>query len=556
MKKIITLSLLFIVMGLWTVQAQRAPLNEITRNLVVVEIGTGTWCQYCPGAANGADDLVHFDHPVAIVENHNGDSYTNDYSNARNNLYAITGYPTANFDGGSPVVGGSGATGNMYDSYVPKVDQSMGTPTSFGLDFSYTDNGDDNFTATINISKVADYDNDVVLHLFVTESNIQQNWQGMTELHFVNRLMVPDQNGTALDFSSGNEVVKELSFDLDASWVRDECEIVVAVQDMGTKEILNGAKAPLVQAEFDYDVSVPTVAFPVGNVCGNQVTPSVMIKNFGGQILTSLDIEYTVNDSETSIFEWTGNLGYYQSKSVVLPEYIFEPQDNNTFTVELLNPNGEADQNPDNNSNETEFGKADEVSKTIEMELYVGSSFGSQISWAFKDDMGAVLAEGSGYSNNELITMELPIESSGCYTYYLYDTQGNGFAGNGYLKLKDNGTVFAFITDELEAMYDIPFMAGDITGIETSSEFVSELKVFPNPSSNSTQLSFYMEKDADISIEVYNSTGVETLLIPVQKHLAGIQNININTSSLENGIYFIQLNIDGKTQIKKLSVLN
>lgn len=556
MKKVFTLSLLFIVMGLWTAQAQRAPLNEITRNLVVVEIGTGTWCQYCPGAANGADDLVHFDHPVAIIENHNGDSYTNDYSNARNNLYAITGYPTANFDGGSPVVGGGAAGSNMYNSYVPKVDLRMGTTTSFGLDFSYTDNGDNNFTASINISKVAEYDNDVVLHLFVTESNIQQNWQGMTELHFVNRLMVPDQNGTALDFSSGDEIVKELTFDLDASWVRDECEIVVAVQDMGTKEILNGAKAPLLQAEFDYDVSVPTVAYPVGNVCGNQITPSIMIKNNGGQILTSLDIEYAVNGGEASTYEWTGNLGYYQSKSIELPNYIFDPQDNNTFEVILMNPNGEADQNPDNNNNSTEFGKADEVSKTIEMELFVGSSFGSQISWAFKDDMGSILAEGSGYSNNDLITLDLPIESSGCYTYYLYDAIGNGFAGNGYLKLKDNGTVFAFITDELEAMYDIPFMAGDITGIETSDEFVSDIKIYPNPASNSAILSFYTEQDATITLEVYNSTGAKSLLIPAQKYSAGSQDIIINTSSLENGIYFIQLNIDGKTQIKKLSVLN
>jgi hypothetical protein len=46
----------------------------------------------------GADDLVANGHDVAIIENHNGDSYTNAASNARNSYYGISGYPTAVFD--------------------------------------------------------------------------------------------------------------------------------------------------------------------------------------------------------------------------------------------------------------------------------------------------------------------------------------------------------------------------------------------------------------------------------------------------------------------------
>ncbi len=53
----------------------------VPRNLVVVEIGTGTWCQYCPGAAMGADELTSNNKPVAIIENHNGDNFANTYSN-------------------------------------------------------------------------------------------------------------------------------------------------------------------------------------------------------------------------------------------------------------------------------------------------------------------------------------------------------------------------------------------------------------------------------------------------------------------------------------------
>ncbi|HQO47399.1 MAG TPA: hypothetical protein PK617_04855 [Candidatus Cloacimonas sp.] len=63
----------------------------VPRNLVVVEISTGTWCTYCPGAAMGADDLIANGQPVAIIENHTGDSFANVYSNARNSYYNPSG---------------------------------------------------------------------------------------------------------------------------------------------------------------------------------------------------------------------------------------------------------------------------------------------------------------------------------------------------------------------------------------------------------------------------------------------------------------------------------
>jgi len=78
------------------------------REMVILEIGTGTWCTYCPGAALGADELVTNGHSVAVIENHGPagqDPYANTYSVARNSYYAIPGYPTAMFDGVESFVG-------------------------------------------------------------------------------------------------------------------------------------------------------------------------------------------------------------------------------------------------------------------------------------------------------------------------------------------------------------------------------------------------------------------------------------------------------------------
>jgi len=47
----------------------------LERTKVLFEIATGTWCQYCPGAAKGADDMESNGHDVAIIEYHQGDEY-------------------------------------------------------------------------------------------------------------------------------------------------------------------------------------------------------------------------------------------------------------------------------------------------------------------------------------------------------------------------------------------------------------------------------------------------------------------------------------------------
>ena len=68
-------------------------LNTYTteREMVLLEIGTGIWCQACPGASRGADDLIHYGHDVAVLEHFGyeigGDPFTNVYSVAKINYY-------------------------------------------------------------------------------------------------------------------------------------------------------------------------------------------------------------------------------------------------------------------------------------------------------------------------------------------------------------------------------------------------------------------------------------------------------------------------------------
>ena len=217
---------------------------QVPRDKVIVEVGTGTWCTYCPGAAMGIDDLIEEGWPVAAIENHNDDQFDNVYSNARNSFYGVPGFPTAYFDGGSSVVGGS-HTESMYPSYWPKVQQKMNIPSPVTLSVWGSHTGL-TYNVTVTVTKVSEITgSNIKLHLCLTESHIIYAWQGMSEVNYVNRLMVPDQLGTTLDFSESDVLEIPLTFTLQPTWVLNQMELVAFVQTNSNKQIHNGYKVKL-----------------------------------------------------------------------------------------------------------------------------------------------------------------------------------------------------------------------------------------------------------------------------------------------------------------------
>lgn len=258
-------------------------LNALPRNLVVVEVGTGTWCPYCPGASMGCHDLLINGHPVAVIKNHNGDSYANAYSNARNNYYGISSFPTAVFDGLNPISGGSN-TSSMYNSYLPRVTARMNVPAKYTLSAEGSASGN-NYSVAVTVNKVeADTNTNVKLHAVLTESGIQQNWQGQTILDNVNRLMVPDQNGTAINLNTGEQTTVNLTFAFNNAWNMANCEMIFFLQNQSSKEILQGVKYSLPELVGAFPVSVENLDFPNMYVGGSHTIP-INIINFRSNVV-------------------------------------------------------------------------------------------------------------------------------------------------------------------------------------------------------------------------------------------------------------------------------
>ena len=219
----------------------------VARDKVIIEVATGTWCTFCPGAAMGVDEMYEEGLSVGVVEYHSDDAFTTTEVGFRISYYGSTGFPTAFFDGLDPHSGGS-STNSLYGSYLPKYENRIAVPALFELETTYQNVSGNNYQILVDAEMIEEYQgvsNDIVLQVALTESHIEYSWQNQTELNFVCRDMIPTQEGTILDFEGSATQSVQLDFTIPDSYEMENIELVVFLQDNSTHEILQGSIAEL-----------------------------------------------------------------------------------------------------------------------------------------------------------------------------------------------------------------------------------------------------------------------------------------------------------------------
>lgn len=459
MKKNFTL-FLFALMGT-LLFAQGSP------RMVLWEQFTNTSCGPCAGFNPQAEAYwAQNQDQVAAIAYHvwwpgaNDPFYQHNISEQqwRTNYYGCNSVPWTTIDGNKY------NTNPSMGSIINVINAQLDVPSPFTINLDHSMSGtNETVSVTMDIECTADVSGNMKAFIVVIETEVDfsspPGSNGETHFAHVFKKFLPDNNGTDLPSSwtiGDTESITE-EWDLQNFYDFTNLAVVAFVQNTSTKEVYQAAfSAP---SGPDYvEPEIKEVTRPVSEICGDSFVPEVIVRNLGGVNLSTLDFEYDVDGEETYTYTWEGDLEYTDEAEIMLPPISFTPSGTNTFNVTILNPNGEPDPNPDNNSKSVDFGPAPETSTNIEMQLFVGA-WGSDISWEFYNYDGDILASGGDYDNNAVVDMALPLDGGGCYGFALFDSQGDGFSGGGYLKLYDDGLVFAYITDELEDIIDIPFHA-------------------------------------------------------------------------------------------------
>jgi len=475
---------------------------------------------------------------IAVIGYHINDNYTNIYSDARAEYYGMVGLPHV-------VIDGTQSFEWTYDSLLAKYEERISIASNYSVTID-ADRDGTTVNATINVGQIgAPNPETKVLHLILIESHIPESWYGGEEVNHVERLMIPDQNGTP--FISGKSVKStfEFEFEMDPSWLVQHCELIAFLQDTITKEVMQAQTFSLESTVLYNDVALTDIINPGDDYCNETIAPIVEIENYGADTLVNCIISYDVNGEENEFF-WEGILSTYQSEQVVLPEISFILEDENIIFVGLSQPNGQPDENPNNNSTEKSFSMSQTISyQNLILELKT-DIYGYETSWQLLDGSGEVINSGSGYQDTTYYVIDLELPAEDCYTFIIYDDGGNGIcceSGFGYYRIKDiNGLVY-FIGGNFDDQEISTFQIDIETGYNDIGS-KDKIVIYPNPAS----YMIFIESPLEIrNVAIYNHHG--QLIFEESVNLKLYQ---CNISGFLSGLYYFMIETEKGTYTRRI----
>jgi hypothetical protein len=178
-----------------------------------------------------------------------------------------------------------------------------------------------------------------------------------------------------------------------------------------------------------------------------------------------------------------------------------------------------------------------------------------QNTWEFTDSSGTIIDSGGPYSSSGQYTQSLPVVQSECYTFTIYDTQGDGLSNNDnsqgaagqewYRLQTDNGLIIHINTN---------FGSEESTQISTDYLSLSDLdinnfSVYPNPS----EYLLTIKTNQSNIPEKYSIIDINGRII-LDKIVYSESDLSISVGSLESGLYFLNIIADGKEENIKFIV--
>lgn len=529
--------------------------QNVARECVLFEVFTGVNCPWCPGAASAIGRMLEEGKSIAPVAYHTNafsipELYTNE-TNARANYYYIMSYPTVKVDGKlSPSMSGNGGneqhTQQAYNQGMSAYNQRINVTSPFTIDLSFEYSEGTNCIVKVNVEKVGDCDgNDVRLFVVMTESHIQRTWQGMSEVNFVTRDMIPNQNGTPL---TSDSQTLEATIDM-AGFPRENCEIIAWVQNYsGTKEVYQAVKLPLSEMTFTDDLVIDNVEEVSLGSCSGKSSPRVTFKNSGTETLTSavFNVKTSSDVEVVSSYQWNGNVPAGESMEIILPEFNFNDASN--FVIEATEVNGNSDGYPVDNIYNVEVTEPLAIEDGyMKLQLKTGSDPENMTIEIMNMDNGEVTHTFAYEEANKTFQEDIYLPAVGCFRMTIKNTAGNGFGGGFWgVKDSDNKTIITGSSNSNNFRYEFSFEFTNNSVSVNEVESLNNINIYPNPASSSINVS----AQNLTNIKVYNAVGQ---LIYAED--ATSDNVRIDTQNWTNGFYYVTVETaDGNNVSQKVIV--
>lgn len=321
------------------------------------------------------------------------------------------------------------------------------------------------------------------------------------------------------------------------------------------QEIYTGSKCiPTVENIPPTGINVAAEGLTVENLlgCNDLIKPTLTVSNIGRDI-TSMQIEYSSDVTPAQVFDWTGNMSFEQIIEIELPEISTTVGSATNVSAKILTVDGEAVESTpvtiSVNKDAPKEAKGDKLKVIIKTDQYA-----YETSWALKDANGNVLAEKS--YNAQVVTrdtVEVPISELACYVFEIMDEYGDGgatysvFDGSNNRIIYGSGGTYTFYKG-------IDIQVTTLVALQQAEGAIVQTLAYPNPANDKLNLEISMAQSSIANISVVDMLGREVIRLGDVNLTTGNNLIEINTSSLNSGAYFVKIMSNDGITSKKIAI--
>jgi hypothetical protein len=289
-------------------------------------------------------------------------------------------------------------------------------------------------------------------------------------------------------------------------------------------------------------------------ICNN---PIIVVRNTGNTTINDLEIHYWVNNATTKQTHfWSGNLAYMDTISIELPKQLLWLHDvtptGNQFKAEIVKVNTVPDQYSHNNTYTSPFLIPETIPSLFSVEFRT-NNLPTHQTYKIYDETGSVVGQSNFTAANT--TYLDNYELNGCYTFVVEDLGQDGLSwwantsqGSGFVRLKNaSNQVLKTFNADFGGGFWFSFTTDSPLSIEKQGSLGANINVYPNPASERFVV--------DGSLE-----GAELLMVDVLGRTVDVSftklkdKIEVNTSNLKAGIYFISITKGEDKAVKKIVI--
>lgn len=312
-------------------------------------------------------------------------------------------------------------------------------------------------------------------------------------------------------------------------------------------------------ANFNNDAAIIDVIIPSTNVLHSRLNPAcdqpkIIIRNTGSETLTSLRIEYGINNAVTQEFNWSGNLEFMESEEVELPVgtlFDYLETDNNLFYVSL-----EDDEYEHNNYRESVFETVDILPNDVIFQFKTNNlPFENRLK-LYDGDGNEILNRNFNQANT---TFRDTLQLNGCYTVEIVDTGNDGLQwwananqGTGFFRItKSNGQIIKILESDFGGRITYSFAAGSfVTDLAEENIESLDVIVYPNPTTGMIYIDF-PEAIEQVEISDINGNKLDVFTSDSNQDM-----YQYDLSSYHSGVYLLTIKSGNKVGTKRVTVIN